>query len=295
MNNYKHFSTFGGNIKDSAVKGTATLPEMLMDIKNPPPQTIELIARIRAEQDEERRAMLKCSLKSWTPAVLCQNNRRHANIIAFSGLIPLDFDKLPNREYSTEFASYLFNQYQFIHATWLSASGKGVRALVNVPIAQDIHEYRQLWHGLANSVMNSYDGFDSITKNPTQPVFQSYDQNLLMRDQPSRWTKKYIAPEPPPRELISIEIDDDDERYVCNIIRKSIDGVNDNGHPQLRGASFALGGYVGAGYISENRALDLIERLIDGNNYLSKKADVYKKTAQEMIKKGQSSPLYLKK
>jgi hypothetical protein len=273
----------------------STLTEMLSDIKTPPTETIELVAKIRAEKDEHKKALLKCSLKSWTPAVICENNRRHANIVGFSGLVPLDFDKLPNREYSSEFAHYLFNQYPFVYATWLSASGKGVRALVHTPIAEDIHEYRQYWHGLANSIMKSYEGFDSITKNPTQPVFQSYDPNLFMRERAEKWTKKYIEPDQPKMERISIETDDDDERFVCNIIRKNIDDITDNGHPQLRAASYALGGYVGAGYINEHHAIDLMERLIDTNNYLSKKAEIYKKTAQEMIKKGQFAPIYLKK
>jgi len=38
----------------------------------------------------------------------------------------------------------------------------------------------------------------------------------------------------------------------------------------------------------------MIEKMIDGNAYLSQKAPVYKKTAKEMILKGRTQPLYLK-
>ena len=78
------------------------------------------------------------------------------------------------------------------------------------------------------------------------------------------------------------------------IIRSAINKITDNGHPQLRGAAYALGGYISAGYISNDYAQSMIERLIDSNAYLVQKAPVYKKTAKEMLIKGQAQPLYLK-
>jgi hypothetical protein len=290
-----YHSVYSGNIYDSRPIGTQNLKSLIDAIKHPDQKTIDLVKKIRSETNEALRNELKKQLNVYTPCVLSANRRTKSEIIEFSGLLALDFDKLESVEYAKEFKQYLFNQYNFLYAVWLSSSGKGVRAIARIPRSKSVEEFQQYFNGLAREAMMGYIGFDIAPKNAVLPLFQSYDPELLYRETAEAWTKKYIAPEPPPRELISIEIDDDDERYVCNIIRKSIDGVNDNGHPQLRGASFALGGYVGAGYIAENRALDLIERLIDGNNYLSKKSDVYKKTAQEMIKKGQSSPLYLKK
>jgi len=55
-----------------------------------------------------------------------------------------------------------------------------------------------------------------------------------------------------------------------------------------------LGGYVGANYIDYNDAITLINRLIDSQSYLSKKPDVYKKTAKTMIDKGINQPTYIK-
>ena len=78
-----------------------------------------------------------------------------------------------------------------------------------------------------------------------------------------------------------------------NLIQRHIDQICDNGHPQLRKAAYSLGGYVGAGYIDLNRAIDFINDAITHNAYLTQKALTYKKTAKTMINKGLLTPLYL--
>jgi hypothetical protein len=86
---------------------------------------------------------------------------------------------------------------------------------------------------------------------------------------------------------------DDQQRHVINIVKKSISKITDNGHPQLRAIAYALGGYVGGGYIDYGSAVRVINDLIESNNYLSEKPKVYQRTAKEMIDKGQSQPLNL--
>jgi hypothetical protein len=56
-----------------------------------------------------------------------------------------------------------------------------------------------------------------------------------------------------------------------------------------------MGGYVGAGYIDQQHAIDAMQQMIDGNGYLSQKASIYKQTAKEMINKGTTQPTYLNK
>jgi len=46
------------------------------------------------------------------------------------------------------------------------------------------------------------------------------------------------------------------------------------GHPILRSTAYGLGGYVGAGYITKDNALYLINRCVDESSYLSQRDKV---------------------
>jgi hypothetical protein len=290
-----HFhSVFTAQIKNSKPIGTQNLFSLINAIKSPDKSIVELIERVRSEEDKATRDYLKSKLNAYTPCVLVANYRRINEIINYSGLMALDFDKLESLEYSKEFRDYLFKEYKFIYASWLSSSGKGVRALVKIPRVRDKVEFRQYFEGLESEHMGGYIGFDTAPKNVVLALYQSHDPNLLYRETAETWTKKYITP--PPKKIESYPLyrgTQEQERHVINIVNKAIDKITDNGHPQLRAIAFALGGYVGSGYIDYGVAISHINRLIESNAYLSQKHEVYKKTAQEMIESGQSKPLNL--
>lgn len=286
------FSHYNGNIKDSRVMGTTNLYNMLCDIVNPDDKTVETLRKIRTTTDPTEKARLKTKLKGYTPCVICRKMRRYDDIESFSGLLALDFDKLDSAEYAIEFKEYLFNQYPYIYATWLSASGKGVRGIVKIPVCKTVDEYKAYYGGVEQE-LGVYTGFDIAPKNAVLPLFQSYDPNLLYRKEPTTFTRKYYEPEPVKQIRMPITANGKQHESVIKIITSAIDKIGDNGHPQLRGASVALGGYVGAGYIDYYDAVALIDELIDGNKYLKIKPGVYKKTARTMIKNGTKAPLYL--
>jgi hypothetical protein len=290
-----HFhSLYSGNIYDSKPIATQNLITLINAIKSPDAGTIELIQSIRKEIDEKKRNQLKTQLNVYTPCVLSGQRRTKAEILEFSGLLALDFDKLESVDYAKEFKKYLFDEYPFLYASWLSSSGKGVRAIVKIPRSKSVDEFKSYYHGLGNEHMMAYIGYDKAPQNPVLPLFQSHDPNLLYRETAETWTKKYITP--PPKKIESYPLyrgTQEQERHVINIVNKAIDKITDNGHPQLRAIAFALGGYVGSGYIDYGVAISHINRLIESNAYLSQKHEVYKKTAQEMIESGQSKPLNL--
>lgn len=291
LNDHIH-SVLTGNIKDSRPVKLHRLGHTLKDIKEPDEQTMRLIDMIQSETDEGKRARLKWKLKAYTPAIVCNEYRRYENISSFSGLLPLDFDKLPDKQYAIEFKQLLFETYPYIYATWLSASGKGVRAFVHIPIVQTPDQYKAHYRAIKR-VMGIYTGFDMAPQNAVLPLFQSYDPNLLYRKEAELFTKTYNEPIPPPRPAVPIQCDDEQTQHVVNIVTSAINKINDNGHPQLRAIAYALGGYIGAGYIDLMEAVSLINELIETNGYLRHKSSVYKQTAQTMLSKGQSQPLYL--
>ena len=288
-----YFPYYAADIKKSKPLGIVTLPQFYRAISSPKrsiQDIYERISRAEMEGDMGLKAVLKTKLFSFTPAVTIKGRRRYADITSFTGLLPLDFDHLPSRNYAQQFKYFLFETYPFLHAVWLSASGLGVRALASIPISQDIDHFKSYFNALERLEMGQYVGFDRATQNPVLPLFLSHDAALLTRDTPSLWADQYTPITAPP--LIQYKYDDNAPK-VEKIISRLIHRIVDNGHPQLRAAAFSLGGYVGAGHISQSDANVMITRLIHSNSYLSQKPAVYVRTAKEMIAKGMESPLYL--
>lgn len=283
------FNYYPADIKQSIPIGSISLERFISVIKNPKPETKHIFDQIKIAQENNDMALkqqLKTKLYYFTPCVFVEGKRKYDNIKSFTGILALDFDKIDN---SIDFKTYLFNTYDFIIATWLSPSKHGIRALVSIPKCQNVGEFKEYYNAIEQKFI-LYNGFDKAVKNCILPMFLSYDENILYRDNYSTWTKKIIhiiAPQ------VKQYIITDKTSLVEAIIKSSIDKIVDNGHPQLRAAAFVLGGYVGGGYIDNQTASIIIENLINTNSYLSQKSTVYIKTAKEMIEKGISKPLYI--
>lgn len=290
---YHEFNYYPGDIHMSRPAGVITLWKMLQAIKNPSDtikNTLHQIQAARVSGDKTEKDRLKTTLPAFTPCVLVNGRRRYSDIARFTGLLMLDFDKLPDEGYAKEFRNDMFGEYPFIYAGWLSASGLGVRFAVAIPQVKNVDQFKGLYRGIEQEMLQ-YIGYDQAPKNCILPLFIAHDPGLLYRTDPANWTDSYTPPQPPPVKQYVIHAGE--QGKIEQIIIKAIDKITDNGHPQLRAAAYALGGYVGAGYIDQHHAVSLIHRLIEHNNYLAIKPSVYKKTASEMIAKGQREPLYI--
>ena len=286
------FNYYDADIKSSMPLGNVTLEYFINAIRNPKIDIKHIFERIRiAEEvgDMATKQALKSKLYSFTPCVYVQGARKYENIKHWTGLLVLDFDHL-EVDYAVEFKLYLFNEYKFIIAAWLSASRHGVRALVKIPQAHSVEEFKQYFAAIERH-LNCYNGFDKAPKNCILPLFFSYDAEILHRDNAQTWDEKYIEPIPPP---VKQYIINDKTSAVERIIAKKINIIVDSGHPQLRAAAYLLGGYVGGGHIDHSDAVSIIHNLIESNAYLSQKASIYKKTAVQMINKGVNQPTYIK-
>lgn len=287
-------------------KQLITLHRFLDYIEDPPSRIREIffqIAQAELADDKEEKARLKQKhLYYFNPCVIVDPVRRYEYIKSFTGLLVLDFDHIDNAE---EFKYFLFDEYKCIIAAWLSPSKRGVKCLVKIPIVgvktpidESIREFKEYYYGIAEE-MDVYSGFDGSGQNAVLPLFQSYDPDLLDRNNPETWTIKGIkrndyttAPTLPPP---NIDITDKDKETIVKIINTGFDNITDYGHPPLRGLCVVIGGYVAAGYIDEYDALQIINYQIESHSYLKKGIAGYKKTALSAIKKGQGKPLTLKK
>jgi hypothetical protein len=291
------FSVYTGNIHKPEPIGTINLYRFVKDICNPDDDTIKLVDRIRSTTDKTIKARLKTNLSAYTPCVLCKDGRSYKHIHEFSGLMTVDFDKLPSTDYAKDLRKFMMSEYPSVYCSWLSASGLGVRALIHIDTPKSTDDFKLIFQAFKQNYIEDYEiieYFDDAPKNVVLPLFQSVDFDMLYRIHAEPFTERYTPIIPPQLSTPPIsKPDDKDQRQVVNKIKSAIDKIVDNGHPQLRATSFVLGGYVGGGYISHYDAISLMDNLIEKNLYLSIKPQVYKQTARTMIEKGQSKPLYL--
>ena len=297
----QNFQYYPANIKNCKPLGFTTIEELIKLHKEPSKEMIEVfsnIAEAETTNDMELKAKLKQNnLLYFTPCVHIKDWRKYDNIIIFTGLLVLDFDHIENAE---AFKKHLFNEYPFIISAWLSPSKKGVKALVRIPVIQvqspigkSIDEFKEYFNAITD-IMGIYDGFDEINKNPAQPLFQSYDKELLFREEATvfctRKPKKIFIPKPSVQPFRAFDSNERKEQII-RMTKRKMNEIVDNGHPQLLKIAFLLGGYVGGGYLSQNEAEIFIHGLIESNEYLSKGILGYKKTASTCIEEGIKRPI----
>lgn len=283
------FNYYEGSIKTPTALGEISLGEFYRAIKNPKPKTIETLKKIReaaAAGDEATKYALKSTLFSFTPCVHIPvgQPRRHTSVDYYTGIMMLDYDKIPP-EIAISLKYYLFRAYDFVLAAWLSSSGRGVRVMCRIPVLKDKYEFWSYWDGL-RAEMERYQGFDAAPKNSVLPLFISHDPEILIRDTETEFNDPLYPPTANRPTIFKIT---DASENVHKIMRYRINKIVDQGHPQLRAASYLLGGYVKTGYLSQDYAIWIMMNLIESNAYLSvsTKIDGYKKTALDMIIKGQ--------
>lgn len=294
MNNIT-FQYYKNDVSSSSAAGFISLNRFLESIKSPKTETkllLQKIERASSDNDLKFKAELKKGLYAFTPDVIVKNRRTYEDILKYTGLAVLDFDKIDN---SIRFKEYLFNEYNCIIAAWLSPSKRGVKALVKIPIVKTKEEFKSYSWGLS-AEMQIYKGFDIVVNNAVLLLFIGHDPDILIRTDAETWTKKGIQINSfdlsqvkefkPSDKITSAQTD-----WVINWFENGINSINDNGHPQLRSYCVALGGYVSGGFISSFDAINLAESLITQNSYLQKGISGYQKTANQSIHLGTKKPL----
>lgn len=290
------FQFYRAKITESEPIGWVTLNQFIKANSNPNAAIKELFQKIKYSAsigDLKTKQELKEKLYSFTPCVNVSEKRRYEFITSFTGLLVLDFDKIDN---APDFKEYLYNEFNFIYLCWLSPSKKGVKALVKIPIVKTVNQFKAYYFGIAEE-MEQYNGFDSTGQNCVLPLYQSYDPEMLIRENPALWTRTGIKRNDfeliPIARTIAPELSTGKEKVISKIIYSGIDKIKDNGHPQLRSICLVIGGYVANQYMNFNDAIDIIYNRIESNHYLQKGISGYKKTAKWAVECGTSKPLEL--
>lgn len=299
MNNIK-FPYYPSDIKITKPLGYVTLEDFVRANKNPNDKMKDLFVRIQkasALGDLKTKAELKSQLFYFNPCVTTDGlGRKYDNITSFTGLCVLDFDKI---SFAKELKHEIFNKLPSCVCAFLSSSGFGCKFIVRIPRVYSVDEFKSYFYGLSY-FFEHISGFDGSSQNPCLPLYMCWDEDFLYRpnaevwdirgDKIYGWNKK--------GEIVNTEDinpTEDDRQFVINIVCKKIREIEDNGHPQVRSVALLLGGYIASGYICYDDAVELIENMIDENEYLQKNLIGYKKTARQMINKGMEKPLELSK
>ena len=260
---------FIGGITTVVPTGHIDLNRMLQSIRSPTDDLVTLIARIRhASQigDKVKKQELKAKLPYFTPAVNC-TYRNYKSITKFNGIAVLDFDKLESNEVAKLLKQDLFHRYDQIISAWLSASGTGVRALFKVPICHSVNEYKEYYLSFSD-LMQTYVGYDNACVNPIQPLYYSFDTDILVRDNATTWnTKKYRKPQRPGTYFHRHDRDDD---LFIRYVKDRILNIQEDGHPRLFSIVKYSQNFIDAGYVTRDRAVEIITATMGKNPYLDR-------------------------
>lgn len=293
------FPYFPSRVNAVVPLGLVNLQQFLDSHRDPKPKIVEVFESIREATevgDEELKAELKQnSLYYFTPTVQLEY-RNYESIQVFNPLMVAEYDKVGESR-ANRLKRAIFDRFNSCVCAYLSPSRVGVKFLFRIPIVQTVEEYKEYFYGLAY-YLSQVDGFDEINANPTQPLFISYDTDILIRpqDEVEEWKARGYKPNSfrmYDGELKEVQASEEERARVFSNLQKAIEKIEDNGHFQVRAAATSIGGYVAAGYVSFEEAEEFIHGLIEQNEYLSKGIKGYKRTASEMIQRGMNSPLYL--
>jgi hypothetical protein len=317
------FQWYNGNIKDSKPRGFLTIEQFINSHKKPSEgikKAFDEIEEAAAAGDKKRKSFLKqTKLFYFTPSVIFTKNgverennlgrkytsfRCYDNIESYTGLAQIDIDNLEPEE-AIDLKAYLFENYEEFYCVYLSPSRRGVKGIIQIPIVKSVSEFKEFYKGIEDE-MNWIAGFDSAPKNLALPLFISYDEDILYRDNPTTWSKKGVLQS---QDLSNLKSEKPKIKYAkggentyrsqeyfkkitLDIFSNKMDGITDSGHPQLRAACLVLGSRSGAGYLTAGEAMLQAEYSIRTNKYLQKGISGYIKTAEWAINQGYSKPKY---
>lgn len=293
------FPYFPSRVDATVPLGMVSLEKFLESHKTPTEKIRKVFDSIEEASkagDEKLKSELKQNnLFYFTPTVNL-NYRNYNSIESFNPLMVAEYDKI-GEERAEWLKRAIFERFNSCVCAYLSPSKNGVKFMFRIPIVKTVDEYKEYFYGLS-FYLSMLQGFDTINANPTQPLFISYDSDILIRPEQEvqEWTtrgfklnsfKKFDG------EITQVEATEEERRRVFYNIRTAIEKIEDNGHPQILSTATSLGGFVAAGYLGIEEAEEFIHELIEENEYLSKGIKGYQKTASQMIQRGMNSPLYL--
>jgi hypothetical protein len=153
---------------------------------------------------------LKNTLQCWQPSCCMTDKTKGKTPQHLNPILCLDFDHL--EEWDIESLKHAIFDLPFVGCVSLSCSGKGVYALIPIDEPERLKAYAEQCFTTFENYRIPID--KSKGQNPTQLRFVSYDENLMVREYPTKLKiKRFNAPKPKVR------------HYTAPIVSKSTGGL----------------------------------------------------------------------
>jgi len=199
------------------------------------------------------------------------DNRRH------SGLVVLDFDHVNTTE-----VKRVLGTDNFVYACWLSPSGDGIKALVEI---SNPERHRDHFRSLVKYFSDTYGLIvDETGINESRACFESYDPDIVVKD--SDVYGAMIGEVQQSTKDIEVRTDYSKLQIAANMIRRAGKGEK---HNTLVRAAVLIGGYVAARKVEESEAFRILTQEIAARepDDLNKAKD----TIRDGIEKGKTMPI----
>lgn len=155
---------------------TITIEESLQRIKTGKSKTI--VEEIRNTLDKEKQSSMKKRLPLVCFSGVFDIARRDENLVEHSGFIVLDFDHIED----VETLKHKMIAYNFVKAAWVSPSGNGVKALVQIA---DKTKHREHFE----SLREDFPDVDKSGINISRACFESYDPDIFINEKTISYNK----------------------------------------------------------------------------------------------------------
>ena len=235
----------------------------------------DLIKKVRdGDKEKKRKLPIVCFSGEFS-------TRSDDALFEHSGYIVLDFDHVNVDETKTALATD-----QYVHSCWVSPSGDGVKALVQITNPE---RHRDHFRALCTYFSKQYTlEVDESGINESRACFESYDPDIIIKDD---WKKfgafstEFAEAQTPTNDSYKYT-DYMKLNLAARIIRSAEDGDK---HRALVKASRLCGGYIAAGRMEEDEAVRVLFREITKRELDSE--DQAMSTIVDMIQNGKNMPI----
>lgn len=212
--------------------------------------------------------------------------RAKESVVEHSGVFVIDFDDVKD-------VPVLMNrlkQDNYILAAWLSPSGddnpvkKGIKGLVRCP--KDIGNHEEYY---AAFIEHRYPELDKSQKDISTLCFESYDPNIYINVNAKVWDKRVTKQQQ--QEIRAKRKGGNEDRIINRVLPIFLQAMDGEKHNMLNKTAYTLGGYVGAGSVSEDRARTALRSAVDSRSHEIRDLENAYKTVEDGLVAGKSTPL----
>ena len=279
------FAYYPNNVYVTQPSGEISLRRFVKAVREPKPETKQLFLAIKAaaaKEDLELKGNLKKNLFYFTPCVNTDGKgRSYNNITSFTGFVQVDFDGIGDPE---ELRDSFFESVKSCTICGVSPSGKGIKAILRIPVVETVDEYKAYFYGIAHH-LEKYEGFDMAPQNCCLPLYMFYDPDARYREDATVSTIRGEKINAFSKDkIVDIASYEDGEvatkeikKKISSYIKNKINRIDDNAYPQILSLGTVIGGFVTYYSLDFDLVIDYTNEIIDTNGYMQKSPNAYKK------------------